>query len=88
MAEYKIIFDKDVDKDLTNLPKHIVKNVVRKAMALSQQPRPSQSLKLKGSKEIYRLRVGDYRIIYAIDDSLREIVVYHVRHRKDVYRGF
>lgn len=87
MAEYKIIFDRDVDRDLAKLPKHVVKNVLKRTMALSHQPRSGQSLKLTGSEGIYRLRAGDYRIIYTIDDRLNEIVVYHVRHRKDVYRS-
>ena len=88
MAAHKIIFDRDVDKDLTKLPKHIVKNILKKVMSLSNQPRPAQSLKLTGTTGLYRLRMGDYRIIYAIDDLSKEIVVYHVRHRKDVYRHF
>ena len=54
--------------------------------SLSENPRPRQSSKLKDTERTYRLRVGDYRVIYQIDDEIKEVIVFHVRHRKDVYR--
>ncbi|MFN5513209.1 MAG: type II toxin-antitoxin system RelE family toxin [Cyanobacteriota bacterium] len=47
--------------------------------------RPIGSIKLKGSDDLYRLRVGDYRIIYQIDDEIKTVVITRVRHRRDVY---
>lgn len=88
MAEYKIIFDRDVEKDLARLPKKVVKNVLKKVMSLAHQPHPGQSLKLAGTTGLYRLRIGDYRAVYLIDDHMKNVTIYHVRHRKDVYRGF
>ena len=52
---------------------------------LIENPRPKISKKLKG-KDSYRLRIGDYRIVYNIDDKNKTITVFRIRHRKDVYR--
>lgn len=87
MAAYKIIFDRDVERDLAKIPKKIVKVVLKKTLALGHQPNPSQSLKISGTDVLYRLRAGDYRILYSIDNRLKEITIYHIRHRKDVYRN-
>lgn len=86
MAAYKIIFDRDVEKDLSKIPKKIAKNILRKILALEHNPKPAQSLKLSGTDGVYRLRIGDYRAVYLLDEGRKEIVVYHIRHRKDVYR--
>lgn len=88
MAAYKILFDMEVKKDLTKLPKKISGNILKKVLALEYQPRPPQSLKLSGTEGIYRLRVGDYRVIYSINDPLKEVIVYHIRNRKEAYRDF
>ena len=87
MAEYKILFDRDVEKDLGRIPKKIAINILKKAHNLCGNPRPPQSLKLTGTEGTYRLRVGDYRIIYCIDDTAHLVTVYHVRNRRDVYRN-
>jgi mRNA interferase RelE/StbE len=86
MASYKLFFDRDVEKDLSKIPKADVRRIMIKATSLYENPRPARSLKLEGSDMTYRLRVGDYRIIYQIDDRSKTITVYHIRHRKDVYR--
>ncbi|MBI4125768.1 MAG: type II toxin-antitoxin system RelE/ParE family toxin [Deltaproteobacteria bacterium] len=86
MDRFSIIFDKDIEKDLKKIPKKIVQNILRKTSGLAANPTPAQSLKLSGTEGTYRLRVGDYRIIYTVNDSVKEITVYHIRHRKDIYR--
>lgn len=88
MASYNILFDQDVEKDLSKIPKADARRVMLRITKLSSNPRPSQSLKLEGSNITYRLRVGDYRAIYQIDDPTKTITIFHVRHRKDVYRLF
>lgn len=86
MAGYKIFFDRDVEKDLVRIPKNRVAIILKKVAALADNPRSQQSEKLSGSDDAYRMRVGDYRVIYTILDTQKEIIIYHVRHRKDVYR--
>jgi mRNA interferase RelE/StbE len=53
---------------------------------LAEDPRPAGSKKLKGSDESYRIRVGDYRVIYDVLDVIRIVLIQRVRHRKDAYR--
>jgi mRNA interferase RelE/StbE len=86
MADYKVTFKASVDKDLTDLPKNVVARVWQRFELLKQQPFPRQALKLEGSEGLYRLRVGDYRIIYGVDVQAREVVIHHVRHRREAYR--
>src|SRR2546426_8762583 len=63
MADYKVTFKASVHKDLSNLPKELVTRLWQRLEILKQQPFPRQAAKLEGSEGLYRLRVGDYRII-------------------------
>ena len=86
MASYKVIFKPSVEKDLRSLPESVVKRVFARMAALGENPLPRGSLKLAGAEQVYRIRVGDYRIVYAVDQHSRQVIVYYVRHRRDVYR--
>lgn len=85
-ASYELRFVKSFDRDLRSLPREMVRVVVEKVLRLEEEPRPPQSKKLRGSKNEYRLRVGDYRVFYTITDAERLVTVYHVAHRRDAYR--
>lgn len=87
MADYKVTFKASVHKDLSNLPKELVTRVWQRLEILKQQPFPRQAAKLEGSEGLYRLRVGDYRIIYGVDVRAKEVVIHYIRHRREVYRG-
>jgi mRNA interferase RelE/StbE len=65
---YEILLEKQAEKDLKSLPIQIFNRVIPAIKDLSDNPRPSGCLKLKNSLQDYRIRVGDYRIIYEIDD--------------------
>lgn len=82
---YKIIFSKKVLKELSSLPVKDGKKVVSTIEDLVQDPKPVGSKKLKGSENKYRVRVGDYRIIYSIDDNILTIEIIRIGHRRDVY---
>ncbi len=86
MASFKVILKPSVEKDLRALPQSVVARVWRKIEGLQSEPLPRGSLKLEGSEELHRVRVGDYRIIYGFDARLAEVVVHYVRHRRDCYR--
>ena len=86
MASYKIIFKPSVEKDLRSLPKSIVKRIFKCIDVLKEEPFPRLSIKLAGSEQLYRVRIGDYRMIYAVDIDKRQVIIQYVRHRKDVYR--
>lgn len=86
MASYKVLFKPSVEKDLRSLPQSVVTRTFKRIEALKENPLPRQSIKLTGAEQLYRVRSGDYRIIYGVDKKNRQVVVHYVRHRKDVYR--
>ena len=86
MASYSIILKPSVEKDLRSLPAAVLKRVFRRIEALARDPRPHGSLKLAGAEQLYRVRVGDYRIVYIVDKDSQPVIVFYVRHRRDVYR--
>jgi mRNA interferase RelE/StbE len=85
MADYRVVLSRSARKELEELPDKVVDRIIRQLDALSRLPRPEGCLKLKGSSQ-WRIRIGDYRVIYAINDSARLMDVVFIRHRKDVYR--
>lgn len=86
MAEYRIVLARSAERELLSLPGSVEARVVVAIDLLAQEPRPSGVKKLKGTSDLWRIRVGDYRIVYRIDDRKREIDISHIRHRKDVYQ--
>jgi mRNA interferase RelE/StbE len=85
MAEYKVYFKESVEKDLNTIPKKDLQKVLRRIETLSQDPRPQGHEKLTG-QERYRIRQGNYRIVYSIQDQQLTVWVVKVGHRKEVYR--
>jgi mRNA interferase RelE/StbE len=83
---YVIIVSKATQKQIDDLPQDIQERVDDKIQSLADEPRPSGTVKLKGSENEYRIRVGDYRIRYRIDDAKQTIRIRQCGHRKDVYR--
>ena len=84
---YRITFKKSAAKELEHLPAKIVKNISPAINNLSENPRPDGCKKLKGSQEgAWRIRIGDYRVLYIIDDIVRIIDIQKVGHRKDIYK--
>jgi mRNA interferase RelE/StbE len=86
MAEYVVTASRSAEKELADLDPIILKRIVPKIESLAGQPRPSGCKKLKGDKNRWRLRVGDYRVIYAIDDRARVVDVTAIRHRREAYQ--
>jgi mRNA interferase RelE/StbE len=85
MADYRVVLSRSARKELEGLPEKIADRIVRQLEVLSGLPRPAGCLKLKGASQ-WRIRIGDYRVIYEIDDSARLIDIGCIRHRKDAYR--
>jgi mRNA interferase RelE/StbE len=85
MASYRLIAKQSVSKDLKKIPKKDVKRIVAAIQSLAKNPRPPQSKKLSGL-ERYRLRQGNYRILYTIEDDELVICVVKVANRREVYR--
>ena len=83
MAAYEIFFKKSVEKDLKTVPKNILSKIIKRIAELAANPRPQGSEKLTG-QDRYRLRQGNYRIVYSIQDYELTIWVIRVGHRKDI----
>ena len=86
MKMYHITFAASAVKELSSLPKNVQARIEKTVDSLMENPRPFGAIKLKGEKGVYRIRVGDYRVIYSIDDNNYKIDVSVVRNRKDAYR--
>ncbi len=84
---YRVILKPSAERALDKLPKQIQARVVAKTAALAETPRPSGSVKLAGQQDAYRIRVGDYRIVYEIDDQKQIVFVTIIAHRRESYRG-
>ena len=87
MPEYQVKLKSSAEKEFFRLPDGISARILPRLKALAIDPRPHGSIKLKGSKDGWRIRVGDYRVIYIIDDEARKVEVTHVAHRRDVYQS-
>jgi mRNA interferase RelE/StbE len=87
MTSFEVRFKPFVEKDLRNLPKSVVERAMKRIEMLANDPLPRQSQKLQGTLHLYRVRVGEYGIVYRIDSRRKLIVIHHVRHRREVYKG-
>ena len=83
---YEVAVPKSVTKQIRHLPVQVRGRVLEKVAALAAEPRPAACRKLIAEDDLYRLRVGDYRIVYFVDDSNQRVVISRVAHRRDVYR--
>lgn len=86
MPSYRIIVQPGAARQIAKLPTQILVRIDQALERLSKDPRPPGSQKLAGPTDLYRIRVGDHRIIYEIRDQLLIITVVKVGHRRDVYR--
>lgn len=86
MASYNIFFRDSVRKDLEAIPKGDLQRIIERIGRLADDPRPIGSEKLSG-QEKYRVRQGNYRIVYSIQDNELTVWVVKVGHRREVYRN-
>ena len=86
MSSYSITFACSACKELDDLDVTVINRVFPKIEALANNPRPPGCRKLRGEKNLWRIRIGDYRIIYSIDDTNQLVDIIVVRHRSKAYR--
>ena len=82
---YRVILPRSVQKELDRLPDDVVKRILARLTQLESNPRPADVKKLKG-RDAWRIRVGDYRVIYEIHDRELQILVITIGHRREIYR--
>jgi len=85
MAAYSLVFKASVQKDFEGIPKKDLRKLLSRIKSLAGEPRPHGCEKLTGQNR-YRVRQGRYRIVYAVQDEERIVIVVKVGHRKDIYR--
>ena len=85
MASYSVLIKPSAAKELENLPLKARRQITKKIVALSQNPRPSGCERLTGA-DLYRLRQGDYRVVYSIEDDVLTVLVVKIGHRREIHR--
>ncbi|NIA16059.1 MAG: type II toxin-antitoxin system mRNA interferase toxin, RelE/StbE family [Nitrospiraceae bacterium] len=86
MASYQIEWKRSALKEFRRLPASVQRRVFQAIEKLAENPYPHGGVKLTGSTRSYRLRVGDYRVVYTVESALLRIEIVRIRHRRDVYR--
>ena len=86
MATYEVKFATSAAKEFRSLPLELKRRIGAVIDRLSQDPRPPGVRKLVGHERLYRIRVGQYRVVYEVDDKEQLIRVTRIRHRREVYR--
>jgi mRNA interferase RelE/StbE len=82
---YSIVVPKSVQKQLDRLPEQVYQRILKRIRLLAEDPRPAGFLKLKGIESEYRIRIGDYRLRYKVDDDNCVVILSRCQHRKNVY---
>jgi len=85
VGKYSVEVKPPARKELESLSDELLARVVRKLQALGDAPRPAGCKKLKGYEDQWRIRVGDWRVVYIIDDAAKLVSVTRIAHRREVY---
>jgi mRNA interferase RelE/StbE len=86
VSGYQITFARSARRELEQLPQRVAARVLTSIEALTDNPRPCGCIKLQGVSQLWRIRVGEYRVIYTIDDEERIVDITVIRHRNEAYR--
>lgn len=87
MADYRLEFKPSAAKAFLALPKVVQRRLDARLLALKANPRPQGAVPLTGVRDVWRLRVGDYRVLYEIHEEAVLVLVLRIGHRREVYRG-
>jgi len=85
MESYKVLIKRSAAGELEKVPKGDLRRVIERIRKLSANPRPDGGEKLSG-QERFRIRQGDYRVVYAVDDAARTVEIVKIGHRSEIYR--
>jgi mRNA interferase RelE/StbE len=86
MKQYQVVLSKTAEKELSKMSVKVVGKIIPVLLELAKDPRPVGCKKLKGFDNLWRVRIGDYRAIYSIDDVISLIDIREIGHRKDIYK--
>ena len=85
---YELHIERNAEKDLNKLEKTLFIEIATKIKRLADNPHPHGSKKITGAQNDWRLRIGDYRVLYEIDNKTKTIKIMRVKHRREAYRDF
>jgi mRNA interferase RelE/StbE len=88
MSPFTIRIKKSVEKDLTQLPRDLILSVLSTIESLGSDPFPRNFCKISGAEHFYRVRVGEYRIVYQVLVEEKVVTIFYIRHRSVAYRAF
>ena len=86
MREYAVVFARSARKELQALDHTVAARILKRIEALTRNPRPSGCRKLEGAENLWRIRIGDWRVVYSVDDARSLVEVSVIRHRREAYR--
>ena len=82
---YKVYFKKSVEKDISKMTENMKRRILSRIENLSMEPRPRGVRKIKRAKDRWRIKIGNYRVVFTIDDLQKRVKVMYVRKREDAY---
>lgn len=83
---WRVVLTTRAERELVSYPPDLHRRIIRRLETLEGDPRPPGSRKLGGKADLWRIRVGDYRIVYRVEDAVLVVLVVRIGHRRDVYR--
>jgi mRNA interferase RelE/StbE len=86
MVSYRVEFRGAAERELRRIDRQTIPRLIEAIRSLAEEPRPAGTRKLAGSEQAYRIRVGDYRVVYTVDDEAKLVSIDRVRHRREAYR--
>jgi mRNA interferase RelE/StbE len=86
VPEYTVVFARSARKELQALDRTVAARILKRIEALRLEPRPSGCRKLEGTDNLWRIRIGDWRVVYSVDDTRTLVEVSVIRHRREAYR--
>lgn len=85
MDKYSLEIKQSAQRELDSLDNSVFRRIDRKILALADNPRPSGCMKLRGYKDQWRIRIGDWRVVYFVDDGAKAVTITRIAHRREVY---
>jgi len=86
VRDYTVVFARSARKELQELDRTVANRILKRIEALTREPRPSGCKKLEGTDNLWRIRIGDWRVVYSVDDTRLLVEVSVIRHRREAYR--
>ena len=83
---YEIVFSKSAKKELFKLPNSVIEKIDKAILSLAENPKPMGCIKLESFKDLYRIRIGNYRVIYRIENDVLIVEIVKIADRKEIYK--